>query len=177
MSEMTDTADCLAVGIATAKPTRKRSTAAALPVVSSERRRSKRPASRLNPAANEIVTTKPPSKSMLVLKLLTRTKGATIAEMEEPTGWQPHSTRAFLSGLRKKGVTVTRDQRRTGETAYRTGAVAIVSLSAATTPPDDSSTLTTEGDTYLIGSGGAATEPVASNDPRADSAPASEATA
>ena len=62
---------------------------------------------------------KSPSKSALVLKLLGRTKGATIAEIEGPTGWQPHSTRAYLSGLRKKGRSIVREQRKTGETAYR----------------------------------------------------------
>ena len=62
---------------------------------------------------------KPPSKSALVLKLLGRAKGATIAEIEEPTGWQQHSTRAYLSGLRKKGRSVVREQRKSGETAYR----------------------------------------------------------
>lgn len=55
----------------------------------------------------------------MVLKLLGRAKGATIAEIEEPTGWQPHSTRSYLSGLRKNGRTVVREQRKTGETAYR----------------------------------------------------------
>ena len=60
-----------------------------------------------------------PSKSATVLKLLGRAKGATIAEIGEPTGWQPHSARAYLSGLRKKGLTVIREQRRTGETTYR----------------------------------------------------------
>lgn len=62
---------------------------------------------------------KPPRKSALVLKLLNRTKGATVAEIAEPTGWQPHSTRAYLSNLRKQGRFVVREQRKTGETAYR----------------------------------------------------------
>lgn len=62
---------------------------------------------------------KPPRKSVVVLKLLGRSKGATIEEMAEPAGWQPHSTRAFLSGLRKKGMTIAREPRKTGETAYR----------------------------------------------------------
>lgn len=63
--------------------------------------------------------TKSPSKSALVLKLLVRAKGATIAEIAEPTGWQPHSARAHLSNLRKQGRSVVREQRKTGETAYR----------------------------------------------------------
>ena len=62
---------------------------------------------------------KPESKALRVNKLLKRTKGATLAEIAEPTGWQPHSTRAYLSRLRTKGITVTREQRKSGETAYR----------------------------------------------------------
>ena len=69
--------------------------------------------------APEAPLVKSPSKSALVLKLLGRAKGATIAEIEGPTGWQPHSSRAYLSGLRKKGRSVVREQRKAGETAYR----------------------------------------------------------
>ena len=35
-----------------------------------------------------------PSKPATVIKLLCRARGATIAEIGEPTGWQPHNTRA-----------------------------------------------------------------------------------
>jgi len=58
-------------------------------------------------------------KSASVIKLLSRAKGATIADMQGATAWQPHSVRAFLSGLRKKGFAVTKEQRKSGETAYR----------------------------------------------------------
>ena len=44
---------------------------------------------------------KPASKSATVLKLLSRARGATAAELGEPTSWQPHSVRAYLTGLRK----------------------------------------------------------------------------
>ena len=67
---------------------------------------------------------RPPSKSASVIKLLSRTRGATAAELCEPTGWQPHSVRAYLTGLRKKGLTITREKRKTGETAYRIDAAA-----------------------------------------------------
>ncbi len=62
---------------------------------------------------------KAPSKSNTVQKLLGRTKGASIAEIMAATGWQPHSARAFLSGLRKKGSTLLRESRKDGETSYR----------------------------------------------------------
>ncbi|WP_217359507.1 DUF3489 domain-containing protein [Ruegeria arenilitoris] len=43
-----------------------------------------------------------------VQHLLRRPSGASLAELCKTTGWQPHSVRAALSGLRKKGVTIDR---------------------------------------------------------------------
>ena len=63
------------------------------------------------------------SKATLVNKLLTRARGATIAEIQTTTGWQPHSARAFLSGLRKAGRAVVKEERKSGETSYRLAAV------------------------------------------------------
>ena len=34
------------------------------------------------------------------------------------TAWQPHSVRAYLTGLRKKGMTIAREERRDGTKAY-----------------------------------------------------------
>ncbi|HWJ70681.1 MAG TPA: DUF3489 domain-containing protein [Sphingobium sp.] len=62
-----------------------------------------------------------PSKSMLVLTLLGREQGASLEELAEATGWLPHSTRAALSGLRKKGHAILLDK--CGERrCYRLGA-------------------------------------------------------
>lgn len=59
------------------------------------------------------------TKAASVRKLLAREKGATMKEMEKATGWQPHSVRAFLSGLRKQGATLGREERANQEVAYR----------------------------------------------------------
>lgn len=60
-----------------------------------------------------------PPKSARVVKLLQRGKGATLLELQEETEWQPQSVRAFLSGLRKKGTVLLKEQRKSGDTAYR----------------------------------------------------------
>jgi len=60
-----------------------------------------------------------PTKTATILKLLRRSTGATIAQLEKTTGWQPHSVRAALTGLRKKGLDVQRDKNAKGVTVYR----------------------------------------------------------
>ena len=61
---------------------------------------------------------KSPSKSEAVIKMLSRGRGATLAEVSEATSWQLHSARAFFSGLRKRGLILVREERKNGETAY-----------------------------------------------------------
>ena len=58
------------------------------------------------------------SKKALVLALLARPQGATMADLVEATGWLPHTTRAALTGIRKKGHVVTRSKV-DGVTCYR----------------------------------------------------------
>ncbi len=51
---------------------------------------------------------------------MTRTAaGATIAQMGAKTGWQPHSVRAALTGLRKRRFAITREKNDAGVTIYR----------------------------------------------------------
>ena len=58
------------------------------------------------------------TKAAMVTRILSREKGATVPEMVKATGWQPHSCRAFLTGLRKKS-TVVKEERGDGKLAYR----------------------------------------------------------
>lgn len=51
------------------------------------------------------------SKTTLVLDLLRRPTGATLAELVAATGWLPHTTRAALTGLGKKGHAIARGKR------------------------------------------------------------------
>lgn len=57
------------------------------------------------------------TKSASVLALLERVEGATPAELIALTGWLPHTTRAALTGLRKKGHAIERSKRG-DETCY-----------------------------------------------------------
>lgn len=59
------------------------------------------------------------TKSATVQKLLSRSKGATLAEITSATNWQAHSARAFLTGLRKKGTKLIRECRPNGDTCWR----------------------------------------------------------
>ena len=54
---------------------------------------------------------KAPSKIATVIDLLKREQGATLDDMVKATGWLPHTTRAALTGLKKKGHTITKDKR------------------------------------------------------------------
>lgn len=50
-------------------------------------------------------------KASILVALLERPEGATLAEMIAATGWLPHTTRAALTGLRKKGHALERSKR------------------------------------------------------------------
>ncbi len=60
-----------------------------------------------------------PTKAATVRRLLARPQGATLDDIAAETGWQPHSIRAFLTGLRKRGLAVERTARVNGMTCYR----------------------------------------------------------
>lgn len=51
------------------------------------------------------------TRTAIVMNLLARESGATLAELVAATGWLPHSTRAALTGLRKKGQNIIRYKR------------------------------------------------------------------
>lgn len=65
---------------------------------------------------------KRPNKTARIIALLQRDDGATLDEMTDTTGWQKHTMRAALTGLRRKGHAIERGRR--GEVtllSYRTG--------------------------------------------------------
>lgn len=51
------------------------------------------------------------TKLAAVVAQLERDSGATVAELMSATGWLPHTTRAALTGIRKRGLLVERFKR------------------------------------------------------------------
>lgn len=51
----------------------------------------------------------PATKNGQVMELLQRNDGASLEEMSTLAIWLPHSTRAFLTGLKKRGHEITSD--------------------------------------------------------------------
>jgi hypothetical protein len=65
------------------------------------------------------VTPRAGSKLALVIEHLQRADGATLVDLTEATGWLPHTTRAALTGLRKRGYAVIRERFGAGGSVYR----------------------------------------------------------
>ena len=61
----------------------------------------------------------PKTKKAQILALLTRKRGASMTDLTAATGWQTHSVRAALTGLRKRGTIIDR-QSDTAGSHYRT---------------------------------------------------------
>ena len=71
--------------------------------------------SRSSPPA---ATPRPTSKQATIAAMLGRRNGTTITELMAATGWQSHSIRAALTGLRKAGHQIERQRDVSGATRY-----------------------------------------------------------
>jgi 3-methyladenine DNA glycosylase AlkC len=89
--------------------------------------KSKKPITKAETAKKKIASAKPASsktregsKHDLILGLVRRRQGATIAELQDVSGWQPHSVRGFLSGAVKKrlGLKLQSIKGKDGERRY-----------------------------------------------------------
>ena len=80
------------------------------------------------------------TKIAIVLALLQQPEGADLQALTAATGWLPHTTRAALTGLRRKGHTIkTRKREGDGKTVYR-----IVPASEPTLPSSEAAPSTSE---------------------------------
>jgi DNA-binding IclR family transcriptional regulator len=62
------------------------------------------------------------TKTERLREMLAKPNGATLEAICKVTGWQPHSARAALSGLRKAGYTIERERNgadKIGTSVYR----------------------------------------------------------
>ena len=105
----------------TARP-KARATEIITPTASARPRRSERAidtvkttSSRRNPPA---ATPRPTSKQATIAAMLRQRNGTTITELMAATGWQSHSIRAALTGLRKAGHQIERQRDVSGATRY-----------------------------------------------------------
>jgi DNA-binding MarR family transcriptional regulator len=75
------------------------------------------------PSAPPATGTKPEfragSKQALILSMLQRKTGANLADLVSATGWLPHTTRAALTGLRKRGYVLERSRAEGKPSIYR----------------------------------------------------------
>jgi hypothetical protein len=82
------------------------------------------------------------TKLAQVLELLKRDCGATLEELTAATDWLPHTTRAALTGLRKRGyaVTINRSDKERGS-AYRAQLGETINVEQAGSQSDDPATI------------------------------------
>lgn len=76
-------------------------------------------------APSEPAQPKEGSRAALLVGMLSRPAGAGIDELMAATGWLPHTTRAALTGLRKRGYEVGRERDPDGQSRYRIALAAL----------------------------------------------------
>ncbi|MGE3645034.1 MAG: DUF3489 domain-containing protein [Beijerinckiaceae bacterium] len=72
-----------------------------------------------NARSNNPPKLRPGSKLAAIVDLMLQADGTSIAAMMETTGWLPHTTRAALTGLRKRGFVIVKENRDGSGTVYR----------------------------------------------------------
>jgi len=59
------------------------------------------------------------TKRAMLIGMLERAEGASVAEIGERLGWLPHTVRAAITGLRHAGREVIRSKDQSGQSVYR----------------------------------------------------------
>ena len=93
----------------------------ATPAAKKAARKEVKPASKKASKPKDATVPREFSKKAVVLDLLRRPKGATLAEIAKATDWQNHSIRGFISGTltKKMGLTIESTKNEAGERNYR----------------------------------------------------------
>jgi hypothetical protein len=84
-----------------------------------QKRQTKQATSPVSAKASAPDTSMQRSKKAIIVALLQRPDGAPLSDLTGATGWQAHSVRAALTGLRKEGKELTRTRDAAGVTHYR----------------------------------------------------------
>ena len=94
-----------------------KSAAAGITANRKPRKRTRRAGDSGKPRAVTMAGTRP-TKQAAILNLLHQAEGASIGDLTSATGWQAHSVRAALTGLRKRGHDIERSVE-SGASRYR----------------------------------------------------------
>lgn len=70
------------------------------------------------PRARAVAVEAPKSKKDQLIDLLRTKGGANVKQISDALGWQPHTVRAALTGLRKANVAVEKMPAREGELSH-----------------------------------------------------------
>ncbi len=92
------------------------------------------PALRVRPVEQAAAANAQPragSKQALLVEMISRPQGATIDALIDATGWLRHTTRAALTGLRKRGFAIQRVAQQDAPSLYMIGAVGADTRSTA----------------------------------------------
>ena len=76
---------------------------------------------RHDPATRPSAASTSSNKISRVLRYLQRANGATLSQLMAFTGWQAHSVRAVICGLRKEGISIVRSREKGRQSVYRAG--------------------------------------------------------
>jgi hypothetical protein len=76
-------------------------------------------------AATKSDPDRPPTstKRAVLIGMLERAEGASVAEIGLRLGWLPHTVRAAITGLRHAGHEVTRSKAPSGQSVYRLASI------------------------------------------------------
>ena len=75
--------------------------------------------SALTPSTPNVASPRAGSKQALVTEMLGANSGATLDAIVKATGWLPHTTRAALTALRKRGFSIERSREAGEASMYR----------------------------------------------------------